>query len=438
MRVLIIGGGIGGLCLAGGLVRGGVDVEVFERSPVRAVGMAGYGIHLNADGLQALHDSLPSDSWEELDAVANRASTMVHFWNEQLRVLSEFHADVAVAGNDPVTRRRGIGRIELRDVLLRNLTSAHGPDADGVDGVLRWGKEFVSYDRLPDGRVRANFADGTSAVGDLLIGADGANSRVRKQYLPHLRRVDLGVINIAGRFPLDSTNVARVPSEILDSSVNNVVPAGSGWMFLSTWGTPPEPGADGTAAADGNGSFIVWAYVGSRDSYPADIETMDHERLRELVLSRTEGWSPLLHELVRGSAADTIVPVVLKSMEQLPSWSSSNVTLLGDAIHNMTPMAGIGANTALRDAGVLRQSLVDVAAGRWDLVDAVEDYERQMRAYANVALAMSTRNALNAASDKRLARRAFRTMLRVAEAVPPVKHRMFPSSAPAVGSHRAG
>jgi 2-polyprenyl-6-methoxyphenol hydroxylase-like FAD-dependent oxidoreductase len=291
--------------------------------------------------------------------------------------------------------------------------------------VVRWGKEFVKYEHIDGGRVRAHFVDGSVAEGDVLIGADGANSRVRRQYLPHLRRLDLGVTNIAGRFPLTPENVSRVPGEILDSSVNNVVPRNPGWMFLSTWGTAPRPGT----GAESNGSFVVWAYVGSKESYPEDPETMTPVQLRDFVLSRTEGWSPTLRMLVRESAVDTIGPVVLKSMEELPTWSSSNVTVLGDAIHNMTPMAGIGANTALRDAGVLRRVLLDAAAGTRDLVDCVEDYEYQMRSYANPAIAASTRNALNAASPARFPRRAFRTMLRVAEVVPPVKHKMFPASA---------
>ena len=113
-------------------------------------------------------------------------------------------------------------------------------------------------------------------------------------------------------------------------------------------------------------------------------------------------------------------------MPTLPPWPASTVTLLGDAIHNMTPMAGIGANTALRDAGVLRRVLVEVGAGHRAPIDAVADYEEQMRGYANRALGLSTRNARNAAEGARLPRLAFRTLLRAAEAVPPIKRAMFP------------
>jgi 2-polyprenyl-6-methoxyphenol hydroxylase-like FAD-dependent oxidoreductase len=127
-------------------------------------------------------------------------------------------------------------------------------------------------------------------------------------------------------------------------------------------------------------------------------------------------------------------------MPPLPAWPASRVTLLGDAIHNMTPMAGIGANTALRDADQLRRALLDPGPG--DLVARVGRYEQRMRGYANQALGLSTRNARQAATTSRPARLAFRTLLRTAEAIPPVKRAVFGGShagAPSVaaGSGRA-
>jgi 2-polyprenyl-6-methoxyphenol hydroxylase-like FAD-dependent oxidoreductase len=285
--------------------------------------------------------------------------------------------------------------------------------------VVRWGKKLTGYERTPDGRPRAHFADGTHADGDLLVGADGSNSRVRRQYLPELRRLDLGVVNIAGRCPLTPEIAEQLPATPTDSSVNNVVPPGPGWMFASTWGTPEEVG-----------TYVVWAYVGARHSYPSDVEQLGGERLRELVRNRIDGWAPALRTLVAASAPSTVAPVALRTMPVLPPWPASTVTLLGDAIHNMTPMAGIGANTALRDAAVLRRALVEIGAGRRSPTGAIADYEEQMRSYANRALGLSTRNARTAAADARLPRLAFRTMLRVAEAVPPIKRGMFPGPRP--------
>jgi 2-polyprenyl-6-methoxyphenol hydroxylase-like FAD-dependent oxidoreductase len=412
MRILIIGGGVGGLCLAQGLRAADLHVEVYERAAAPTERLASYGIHLNADGCRALHECLPSATWERLDAAATPARDVVRFHDHRLRTLAT-RDNEPTGPPDPVTRRRAVSRDALREVLLDGLT---GDPNDPAGGVVRWGKRFTGYQRTPDGRLRAHFTDGTHADGDLLVGADGSNSRVRQQYLPELRRLDLGAISIAGRCPLTPEIAAQLPAALIDGSVNNVVPPGPGWLFVSTWGTP-----------EGAGTYVVWAYVAARHSYPSGVEQLDGERLRELVRGRVDGWAPALRTLVAASAPATVAPVPLRSMPTLPPWPASTVTLLGDAIHNMTPMAGIGANTALRDAAVLRRALVEVAAGRRSPSDAVADYEEQMRGYANRALRLSTRNARNAAADARLPRLAFRTMLRVAEAVPPVKRALFPS-----------
>jgi len=69
MRVLVIGGGIGGLCLAHGLRGAGIDVEVYERTRVRSDWLQGYRIHLNPNGCRALHRCLPAANWAAFDAI---------------------------------------------------------------------------------------------------------------------------------------------------------------------------------------------------------------------------------------------------------------------------------------------------------------------------------------------------------------------------------
>jgi 2-polyprenyl-6-methoxyphenol hydroxylase-like FAD-dependent oxidoreductase len=103
------------------------------------------------------------------------------------------------------------------------------------------------------------------------------------------------------------------------------------------------------------------------------------------------------------------------------------VTLLGDAIHNMTPMAGIGANTALRDADLLRRQLIAVANGEQELLPALHEYEQRMRDYGFAAVKQSLRNARQAGSANRIARGAFRTVLRAIAGMPPLRRRMSAS-----------
>ena len=403
MRVIVVGAGLGGLALAHGLARAGVDVEVFERSPAPDAQPASYGIHINADGARALHACLSPESWAAFDADSAPAPDVVHFRDQKLNILATLDRGTTA---DPVARRRGVRRQALHGALLRGIDGA-----EDTAGIVRWGRTFTSYRIRDDGRVAAAFADGTTTVGDLLVGADGSNSRVRQQYLPDVRRLDLGIVTIAGRLP--ASDAAGLPSSLLDGSVNNVVPAGPGWMFASTW----------------EHDSLVWAYVGARARYPDDLDGRDGAALRRLVLDRITGWDPRLRQVVADTPPDTVAPVALRSMPVLPVWPSGPVTVLGDAIHNMTPMAGLGANTALRDADTLRRAVLPLVRGETSVVDAVARYEQHMRGYANPALALSTRNARNAASGARVPRLVFRALLRVAEAVPPVKRALFPDPA---------
>jgi 2-polyprenyl-6-methoxyphenol hydroxylase-like FAD-dependent oxidoreductase len=398
VRVLIIGGGIGGLCLAQGLSGAGIDVEVYDRTPANTATLRGYGIHLNRHGCQALRECLPQQNWERFDATAGYAGDLTRFYDEHLRTL-------AVCENEAIGPRRPVSRTGLHDILRDGLP----------DGMVHPGKEFTGYESTPDGRLLVRFADGTGAVGDVLIGADGGNSRVRAQYLPDVRRIDLGILNVAGRYSLGGRGAADLPADLIDGAPNSIVPAGSGWMFVSAWRATGE-------------EYVVWAYVAELATYPADVLRRSPSELRDVVLGRIEGWAPELSTLVRDGDTASVTTVPLRSMPTLRRWQPGAVTLLGDAIHNMTPMAGVGANTALRDAGVLRAALVDVTAGRRGLVDAIGGYEAEMRDYANRAVSVSRRNAEHAASDTRLPRLGFRTLLRVAQAVPPVKRALFASS----------
>lgn len=111
MRVLVIGGGIGGLCLANGLRKAGIDVAVFERETNGLENLAGYGIHINEDGRRALRNCLPRASWDRFDACSTAAGTHLYFRDTNLQLLAE--RDDAVLSGKPISdiERRGIGKI---------------------------------------------------------------------------------------------------------------------------------------------------------------------------------------------------------------------------------------------------------------------------------------------------------------------------------------
>ena len=394
MKVAVVGAGLGGLCLAHGLRRNGVEVAVYERR-ARADHPPSYGIHLDADGLAALHAALPGENRARLAASSDPAPDVVRFRDTSLRTLAVL---------DREGPRRAVRRDALHDALLL-----------GLDDAVHRGAEFVGYREGP-ARVEAVFADGAAVAADLLVGADSANSRVRAGRFPGLDRIDLGIVNVAGRVELTPALAAALPTDLIDGSVNNVVPPGAGWLFASTWERS-----------------LVWAWVGRVGSYPDGVMHLPAEQLRELVAARVAGWAPGLRALVEATPAGTVTPIGLRTMPALTPWSPSRVTLLGDAIHAMTPMAGVGANTALRDA----QELCRALRTGGSTVERVGRYEGRMRGYAGAALARSTRNARSAASTARLPRLGFRTALRVAELLPPVKRAMFGQSSVASASANA-
>ncbi|WP_051342972.1 FAD-dependent oxidoreductase [Pseudonocardia spinosispora] len=397
MRVIIIGAGLGGLTLAQGLHRAGIEAEVYERGPRDGGQPATYGIHVDGNGARALHACLSPQAWAAFDTGSAPAPDVLRFRDPSLKVLATRNREAAAR---QVAHRRAVRRQVLHEALLNGID-------DERDGLVRFGHTFTRYRRRDDGRVEVFFDNGSSTVGDLVVGADGSNSRVRRQYLPHIQRKDLGILNIAGRLPASVASACGLPDDMLDGSIDNIVPAGPGWMFASTWRVPGE-------AED----YVVWAYAATRETYPLDIEKLDGTGLRRLVLDRLSGWDDRLRHTVAATPADTLSTVPLRSMPVLRAWPAGTVTLLGDAIHNMTPMAGIGANTALRDADTLCGALIRARDGELTVVGAVDLYERAMRAYANQALALSTRNARNAASTARVPRLLFRILLRVRGATP--------------------
>ncbi|MFG1868416.1 FAD-dependent oxidoreductase [Micromonospora arborensis] len=160
-------------------------------------------------------------------------------------------------------------------------------------------------------------------------------------------------------------------------------------------------------------------------AFPAEaVDSLSGTDLQHLVLDRTVEWAPALREVIAGSDPQTINAFRVRSATPVDAWETGRVTLLGDAIHNMTPMAGIGANTALRDAALLCDKLTEVHAGTTAMVPALHDYERQMLNYGFAAVRQSLRNARQASSTNRLARTALRATLRTVNVMPPLRRRM--------------
>ncbi|OZM80424.1 NAD(P)/FAD-dependent oxidoreductase [Pseudonocardia sp. MH-G8] len=416
--VVIAGGGVGGLCLAHGLRRAGVPVRVLERTRCRTDWLQGYRIHIDPQGSAALSACLSPAAWASFCAAVSDETPGFAFRTETLAPLLEI-AHVDGSEPDPARRHHGISRIALREALLTDL-----------DDVVEHGRTVTGY-TVRDGRVAVRLHDGDHVAADLLVGADGANSRVRAQLAPDAHRVDTGVVAIAGKHRLGPGT--DLPDELLRSPVS-VLPRRRGFLFSAVWrgdrAAPVAPPADAPPGflLDTTSDYVFWAYADTAATFPEHdtLVGLPGEQLQALVGEQIVMWSPHLRRLVAGSEPDTVRPVRMRSAARPAPWPSGPVTLLGDAIHNMTPMAGIGANTALRDAASLTRQISRAAgADAVSLCAAVGEYEREMFEYGFRAVAASHRNAALAGSHSRIRRGVVRAALRLADRIPPVKNRIL-------------
>jgi len=329
--VAIVGAGLGGLTLARVLHVHGIPATIHEREPSRVSRGQGGTLDLHvAGGQRALRSAGLYDAWRELARPEG----------EDLRILDR-HARV------------------LRDLLLDALPA----------GTVRWGHAVVAAGPGP----ALTFADGTVERPDVVVGADGAWSRVRPllsvavPVYSGITFVELQMADVDTRHPAVSALVGR------------------GSMTAVSGGT--------RIAAQRNGDGSVRVYVCLR--VPEDwavsgvIDPADPAGARAWLIGQLKGWSPALTALVQ-DAGDEIVPRPIHALPVGHRWPRvSGVTLLGDAAHLMSPAAGEGANLAMLDGAELALALV---AQPDDVEAALGAYEADMFSRSTPSAATSAAN----------------------------------------------
>jgi len=385
LDVAVIGGGIGGLCLAHGLKKAGVPVRVYERDESGTARTQGFRIHIDPDGSRALHQCLPAQLWDVFTATGGLFSQGFSMLTDQLEELLHRAGDDAPP--DPIAQHRSISRVTLRALLLA-----------GLEAEVEFGKRFAHFEELPAGRRRAWFDDGTFADANVLVGADGVNSPVRRQYLPQAEPAQTGVVTIAGRLPLTAGILALVPKQLLDGPAL-VVPPGQSSLFMGLWKRSRESaevlrrlGGDPSVADEDDHLVFGLAVRADRFGILGDPRSIPGTQLMQIVRRAMKGWHPDLRKLSEMIDEDALVANPLRSSRRISAWQSTPVTLLGDAIHSMTPFQGIGANIALKDAALLCSQLIQAQRGEKELLTAIAEYENSMRTYAFKAVDASLRS----------------------------------------------
>ena len=423
LHVIVIGGGIGGLCLAQALKAADFSVAVYERN-LASTWPEGYRIHINPVGSRALHECLPVALWDAFVATAGKPPAGLGFLTEQLEELvvigEEFMSNKT---GSPIDAHYPVNRIALRQVLLA-----------GLQDVIQFDKTFERYQQTTGGKVTAFFVDGTSASGDVLVAADGANSRVRKQFLPHAQRVETGAAGIGGKLLLTEQARAWLPRQLL-SRMNLTMPPSRYTLFNAAFDHAPMSadarrriglvaqaiGLSPDRLIDNSQEYMLWAFIAPADAYPPDADSLDGRALQRFVGQMIAAWHPDLRRLVAESDPGSMSFNPFKTMAPVAPWASTNVTLLGDAIHNMPPVGGLGGNMALRDASLLARKLMAVQCSELSLLSAIQEYEAEMRAYGFAAVKAVLENTQLATSGNRIAREVGKTWFRLCNAVPPLK-----------------
>jgi 2-polyprenyl-6-methoxyphenol hydroxylase-like FAD-dependent oxidoreductase len=244
---------------------------------------------------------------------------------------------------------------------------------------------------------------------------------VRRKLLPEAERIDTGIVMISGKLSLDAAVRREAPPAVFQGPTLIMGPRGC-CMFTGAVEYPPDhsPHYD-------REEYVMWGFSAHRDSLGLHegagvIALAD---ARAAVLAQMPEWSQGLRHLVERAAPASLTAFAVKSSLPIAPWPTGRITLLGDALHNMTPFRGVGANTALRDAVVLRNALVEVDRGERGLVAALADYEQETIDYgfAAVRASLANMNRVHARSPgKRLATKVF---FRLADLSPWLRRRVF-------------
>ena len=419
LRVGIVGGGIGGLALAQGLSRVGIDVSVFERDHSRDARLEGYRIHINPAGSRSLHALLPEASWRDFLTTTGEPDGGFTFLDEHLRILVRVEDDVMYPElHNPVEGHYPVDRTVLRQLLLR-----------GIEDRVHFGRVFTGYEELPDGHVAVHFDDGSTEHCDVLVGADGSESVTRRQLLPDARRIDTGSIAVGLRLPLDSATRQWIP-ETFQRGMNLILAPVPFFLFTAAFDRQPGAQLDEYVFDERQEyrDYVLCAFVARKDAGPSDLGGMSRSQLKEFVSTTVADWHPSLRRMIDESDEDSAATFIMKAAEQVEPWPTRRVTLLGDALHSMPPVGGLGANAALRDARLLCDQLTEAARERRHLGEALAFYESESRrhGFTSVHAALSTQR--QGIAHNRPALAATRAWFRLAHASKPIRRLTFSSA----------
>jgi 2-polyprenyl-6-methoxyphenol hydroxylase-like FAD-dependent oxidoreductase len=313
-KAIIIGAGIAGPVTGIFLKKAGVDVQVFDAWPYSA-GIGG-GLQIAPNGMRVLAEIGLAEEMIRDGSIAESFD----FYSQSGARLGSINQNMKARFGQPAVNMR---RATLNEAIINKAW------CENVE--LAFEKRLVRIEDRADRPVIAHFADGSSAEGDFLIGADGVHSAVRAHVIPDgPKPFDTGLIGFGG---------------FVSRSLIENTPIGQ--RVETTFGQSGFFGY-GFCSSDPDDGVMWWSTQPSHDIDAATFRAMDQDTLKRHLRKLHAGWHDPIPQLLE--AAENIVVTATLDVATLPTWWRKRTLLIGDAAHATSPHAGQGASLALEDA----------------------------------------------------------------------------------------
>ncbi|GAB1690991.1 NAD(P)/FAD-dependent oxidoreductase [Krasilnikovia sp. M28-CT-15] len=338
--VTIIGAGLGGLTLARVLHVHGIPSTIYELDASPHARTQG--------GMLDIHD-YNGQVAVKAAGLFEQFKKIIHPGGEATRILDKHgtvHTDEPGDDGDDVGGRPEVDRGDLRKMLLDSLP----------EGTIHWGTKVTAVTSRGSGH-ELTFADGSTTTTALLVGADGAWSRVR----PLLSDAKPAY-----------TGVSFIELEHHDAAKRHPGPAktvGAGMLFAL------GAGQGFLAHAETDGSLHIYIALTKPADWIDSVDWTDNDKGKAVLLAEFADWAPEFHALIT-EADGALVPRTINALPIQHRWNRvPGVTLLGDAAHVMSPFAGEGANLAMLDGAELGKT---IAAHPGNIEAALAAYEMDL------------------------------------------------------------
>lgn len=381
--IIISGAGLSSLLLARFLLRASIPFLIFERDSSISFRAQGYRLRLSSAGLDAIESVLGPEEfqkfWDKCGKTGGSgfAAIDVTTGSKISETAKDGGPEKAVDEGSKLPRESltsrggkivGISRGDMRKFFL-----------EGCQPFIHWSHPVSGYELTPSG-VCAVFADGSKSVeGEMLVGGDGIYSKIAKQLSQGMLKVyDTGARGIHGQAP---TTAFRGLGEGVWRLADDSNPKGKVFVITNIRsGDMDDPNVE-----------FGWT-MGAQPGViraPNDNDSLIGAPAADIAKALTANWhprlKPLFQEMIASEAA--FWKITCSTPTGVPEWRNDpRVTVIGDAAHSMTPAAGIGANTAVRDSALLGKLLAEAGGCRNGVTAS---YESEMRVYASEAVRTS-------------------------------------------------